>query len=123
MCRLFQFFLIITLTVSCSFESKDSYISNFDSFVTRTSANYKGYDEKAWVNADTTFVHFQNRDYQKWESKLTPQESARVNELIGKYQALKIKAGINQFNSGINGLLHQADSFIKELTSDSTTTK
>ena len=115
--------VILLFLSSCSFESKKSFINGFDTFLVKTSDNYKNYDDKAWASSDTTFSHYINQDYEKWKSELTSEESAHINELAGRYHAIKIKAGIKDFKNGVNDLMEQTGAFIKELTSDSTNTK
>ena len=111
----------IILLQSC--ETKKSYISKFDEFVSETSSNYKNFSEKDWVRVDSTFALLENDGLNKWRNELTPDESKHVNELKGKYYALKVKAGFEGVKNGLNDLIDQTDSFLKELTSDSTLNK
>ena len=114
-------FVLLLIVQSC--ESKKSYISEFDEFVSETSTNYKKFSDKDWAKADTTFAHFEARDYPKWQSELTKEEFSHVNELIGKYQALKVKSSLNDLKDGVNNFMEQTGAFINALVSDSTETK
>ena len=118
----FAFFLGLFLILQ-SCESKKSYISKFDEFVSETSTNYKNFSETEWAKADTTFAHFENEYSNKWNKDLTADENTRINELKGKYQALKVKAGLLDLKKGVNDLIEQSKSFVEELTSDSTANK
>ena len=118
----FAFILGLFLILQ-SCESKKTYISKFDEFVSETSTNYKNFSEIEWAKADTTFAHFENEFLNKWNNDLTSDENARINELKGKYQAIKIKAGLLDLKNGLNNLLEQSKSFVKELASDSTLNK
>ena len=111
----------IILLQSC--ETKKSYISKFDEFISETSDNYKNFSEKDWVRVDSTFALLENDGLNKWRNELTPDESKHVNELKGKYYALKVKAGVEGVKNGLNDLIDKTDSFLKELTSDSTLNK
>ena len=106
-----------------SCDSKQSYISKFDEFVSETSTNCKNYTDTDWAKADTTFAQFEKDCLYKWDKDLTADENARINELKGKYQAIKVKAGLLDLKNGLNNLLEQSKSFVKELTSDSTLNK
>ena len=112
---------LLLLLQSC--ESKQSCISKFDAFVSETSTNCKNYTDKDWAKADTTFAQFEKDCLYKWDKDLTSDENARINELKGKYQAIKVKAGLLDLKNGLNNLLEQSKSFVKELTSDSTLNK
>ena len=115
--------LFLIILHSCSIESKKTYISKFDEFVSETSSNCKDFSEKDWAKVDTTFAHLENEDLKKWQNELTPDESKHINELKGKYYALKVKAGFKDLKNGLNDLIDQTGSFLKELTSDSTLNK
>ena len=106
-----------------SCESKKSYISKFDEFVSETSTNYKNFSETEWAKADTTFAHFEKEYSNKWNKDLTPDENAHINELKGKYQALKVKSGIKDIKNELNDIIEQSKSFVKELISDTTDNK
>ena len=118
---LLTIFGLAFLFQSC--ESKKTYISKFDEFVSETSTNYKNFSETDWAKADTTFAHFENEYSNKWNKDLTADENTRINELKGKYQALKVKAGLLDLKKGVNDLIEQSKSFVEELTSDSTANK
>ena len=98
-------------------------MAKFDAFVSETSTNCENYTDKDWAKADTTFAHFENEFLNKWNNDLTSDENARINELKGKYQAIKVKAGLLDLKNGLNNLLEQSKSFVKELASDSTLNK
>jgi hypothetical protein len=106
-----------------SCESKKSYISKFDEFVSETSTNCKNYTDIDWAKADTTFAHFEYRDYYKWEAQLTKEESSHVNELVGTYKSLKVKSSLNDLKQGVKNIIEQTGAFINGLVSDSTDTK
>ena len=116
-------YLVWLLLLLQSCESKQSCISKFDEFVSETSTNCKNYTDTDWAKADTTFAQFEKDCLYKWDKDLTADENARINELKGKYQAIKVKAGLLDLKNGLNNLLEQSKSFVKELTSDSTLNK
>ncbi|MFV5692181.1 DUF6565 domain-containing protein [Flavobacterium sp. LT1R49] len=116
--------LFVTLLSACSLDNnRESYISNLDSFVKSTSENYKNFEEEDWKKADSLFANFQTVGHKKWKSEFTPEESVHVNELMGKYHAIKVKAGILNLKEGVNDMIQQAVSFINKIATDSTLTK
>ena len=116
------FFLGLFLILQ-SCESKKSYISKFDEFVSETSTNYKNFSETEWAKADSTFAHFEKEYSNKWNKDLTSDENAHINELKGKYQALKVKAALKDMKNELNDIIEQSKSFVEELISDSTANK
>ena len=59
----------------------------------------------------------------KWNKDLTSDENAHINELKGKYQALKVKAALKDMKNELNDIIEQSKSFVEELISDSTANK
>ena len=119
----FLFFITGIFFILQSCESKQSFMSKFDVFVTETSTNYTNYSGTDWAKADTTFAQFEKDCLYKWDKDLTADENARINELKGKYLAIKVKAGLIDLKNGLNDLLEQSESFVKELGLDSTLNK
>jgi type I restriction-modification system DNA methylase subunit len=112
----------ILLFSSCKFYTKKSYISTLDTFVIETNNNYKDFTNKDWNEADSLYSNFQD-DYSEIRSELSNEESARINKLLGRYQAIRIKSQINNVKYDMDDMMQQANSFIKEITSDSTLIK
>jgi hypothetical protein len=121
--KIYCLILTLIVLVSCTKDEKKEYITNLDSFVTETTENYKDFDDDDWEKADDAFLKLRNDEYPKYKQELTPEESKRINELIGKYAALRVKDGILDFKSSVNDLMQQADSFVKEMESDTTLLK
>jgi hypothetical protein len=118
-------FLILSLVVlvSCAREEKKEFITDLNSFVTETTDKCEKFSDDDWEKADATFLQLRNEEYPRHKQELTPEESKRVNELIGKYAALRVKTGIQNLKSNLNDLMEQADSFVKEMKIDSTLLK
>jgi hypothetical protein len=83
----------ILLFSSCEFYTKKVYITTLDTFIIETNNNYKDFTNKDWNEADSLYNNFQT-DYREIRSELSGEESARINQLLGKYQAMRIKATI-----------------------------
>jgi hypothetical protein len=114
-------FVSIFLT-SCKFYTKKTYISKLDTFIIETNNNYKNYTNHDWNEADSLYNNLQ-ADYKEIRSELTDDESTRINNLLGKYQAIKLKSEVINIKTDLNNMMQQANSFIKEITSDTTLTK
>ena len=114
---LFASFLLMSL-FSCSFTTKQGYITKWDSFIEETAKKYPSYSDKEWERADTLFARL-DREEDKFQSDFTLEDLKHINELKGKYLAFKTKAGLNSLKNGLMNAIDQAQSFIKELGSDS----
>jgi type I restriction-modification system DNA methylase subunit len=112
----------ILLFSSCEFYTKKLYIKTLDTFIIETNNNYKDFTNQDWNEADSLYSNFQD-DYSEIRSELSNEESTRVNKLLGRYQAIRIKAEVTNVKSDINDLMQQANSLIEEITSDSTLIK
>jgi type I restriction-modification system DNA methylase subunit len=112
----------ILLFSSCEFYTKKVYITTLDTFIIETNNNYKDFTNQDWNEADSLYSNFQD-DYSEIRSELSNEESTRVNKLLGRYQAIRIKSQINNVKYDMDDMMQQANSFIKEITSDSTLIK
>jgi cell division protein FtsL len=98
-------------------------MTSFDSFVTKVSRNYNTYTEKEWQEADKEFTDFTEVEYVKYESIMTEEETGKVNSLIGKYEAYKLKAGLGGLKNQISNSIQQGAAMLKEIASDSSNGK
>lgn len=123
--KLFYFLVCIAFLIfqSCSFIQKKSLISDFDSFISKVEFNYKTFKEKDWNEADLKFKKLTEVDYVKCQQNLTDDENAHINTLIGKYEALKIKAAFLDGKNKIKNLIQQGSTIVNEIVSDSTILK
>jgi hypothetical protein len=119
---LFLFIVFLNLN-GCISVQKKSYIDNFETFVSDVEANYKTYSEKDWEEADLKYENFTEVDYKKYNNSLTESENSHLNTLIGKYEAIKLKAGILGIKSQLQNSIQQASTFIDEIVSDTTLLK
>jgi hypothetical protein len=114
------FGLMIFLTSSCFRNEKDAYLENFTSFVESTASDYKNYSEEDWKLSDEKFSTFTEIEQPKWESELTEVEKIKINQLKGRYLAIRLKSGIAEFENGLIDATQQMEGFINELKADST---
>ncbi len=111
------FFLGLSLFVtSCDGISASSRnLKKLENIVEKVDKNYNKYTEKDWEQTDAkieqiTFEIEQNReDY-------SPETMEKINNMIGKYQALKLKKGLNSFQDALKNFGQQMEGAIKEIT-------
>ena len=115
----YTLFLFVTFITLCSCTSKDSYILKFEEFVTDVELNYKSYSEADWKLKDEEFKKLSEIQFEEQKNKMTPEEISKVNQLIGKYNGLKIASGINEIKDKIKDGIDQAKGLLKEIIPDS----
>lgn len=108
---------------SCNTSSKETFIENFGAFIADVDTSSKNYSNADWQTADEQFSDFKDNQFPQWEDLMSPTEKANVNKMIGKYQALQIKKGIQDIKSEVNDVIDQSKTVINEIVSDSTLTK
>ena len=92
-------------------------------FVTNVEVKSQDFSEVEWKKSDARYTNFSEKQYHRWGNVLTPSEKTKVNILLGKYQALKMKRGIEDIKSGIKNVIEQGKTIYKELSNDTTKTK
>lgn len=117
-------FLYLTLFCfcfcSCNPIQKKIFINKFESFIADVELNYTNYNEEDWMSADVKYREFIDNQYVQYQPDFTQEENNHVNALIGKYQALKIKAGIFKVKNKIKDKLDQIITTVDEIASDTT---
>jgi len=104
--------------------SKNSYLKKFRSFVAEVEQNYASYNEEDWDKSDEAFNIFSKIDYESHKDKLTESEKEEVNNLIGKYNGLKLKGKsrifINEMDETIEETTERVKGFIEAVTEGDT---
>jgi len=113
--------LFFSLTLfSCESYQRNHYVSNFNHFIDKVENKASTFNDKDWQDADTEFKNLSELEYDKFKNNLSEEQNSKINDLKGKYYALRIKQGIKEFGKGLKNGLEQINSAAKELTSDST---
>lgn len=128
--RLVRFTLLFTVllfSVSCGKlppVSKKAYIRNFTSFINDVENNHSKYTQEDWEKADLKFSKFAELYFDKFKSKLTDEETRKVNLLKGKYLGIKIKGKskkvIEEIFSTFENTLDEAEGVIETLMQNTT---
>lgn len=116
-------FIVITKFSACSSGSKDSFLKEFDSFVSQTSQSYKNFKNADWATADKTMEFYTEQEVKKWESQFTVDDSKKYNQLVGQYKSLKIKDGVNGIKKILKNAVEETKSIIDEVSKDSSLLK
>lgn len=111
------FFLVITLFVtSCDGISASSRnVKKLENIVEKVDKNYNKYTDKDWEQADTKIEQISN-EIEKNPEDYTPETKEKINHLIGKYQALKLKKGLNSIQDALKDFGQQVEGALKEIT-------
>ena len=83
-------FVILFSLFSCKNMTKESYISNYESFVNKVELNYENYSLNDWSEKDSLFEIYSVNLFNEYESQLTSEERNKINNLTGKYTGLRV---------------------------------
>jgi hypothetical protein len=111
------FFLGLALLVSsCDGISASSRnVKKLENIVEKVDKNYKKYSDKDWEQTDIKIEQISN-EIERNPEDYTPQTMEKINNLIGKYQALKLKKGLNSIENALKNFGQQMEGAINEIT-------
>jgi hypothetical protein len=111
------FFLGLALFVtSCDGISASSRnVKKLENIVEKVDKNYNKYTEKDWEQTDAKIEQISN-DIEQNPEDYSPEKIEKINNMIGKYQALKLKKGLNSFQDALKNFGQQMEGAIKEIT-------
>lgn len=120
--------ILVTILSLLSFTSCTSYkqkeIKNdLQILISDVEKNNSNYTDQDWETKDKDFENILSKDYLPIKNNLTDEQRLEINKLIGKYEALKIKAGINSLKGILKDGFQQLESIIGELSNDTTLLK
>ncbi len=98
--------LIAVFFVSCSPMSKEGYLKNFESFIEKTSQNYKEYTTVEWNKADKKLKKLTEEWYDKFEAEMSVPEKLKVHKYTLKYAYYK---AYSEGKNAVNGLIDSID--------------
>lgn len=105
--------LLVTIAVAC--QSKAGYINQFDKFVTTVEQECANYTTEDWAGADAQFEAFTETEYQKHESKLTPEDRNLIGRLTVRYTKVRYKNALHQVGNYVEDVMDAVDEFVEEL--------
>lgn len=118
--RYFEFALLFTIAIfcSCSMQTKESYITDLKSYINTVSINCNTFTTEDWVKSDTAVSQFIQIKDTKFNSDFTDAERSEINQLLGKYSALRLKYEMGKIKGEFNDAVDQAKGVLKELSKD-----
>lgn len=119
---IFKIAVVVFSTVlisSCNVNNKESSMLKLEKFVDQvtqnktelTLADFEALDEKIGVLKRDVLLNYR--------SEMSEEEIESVNTTIGKYKALKVKAGITKVKEEVKDAFQQGATIIQELFTDS----
>lgn len=105
--------LLVLVAVAC--QSKNGYLNQFEKFISTVEQDCANYSTEDWAGADAQFEAFTETEYQKHESKLTPEDQNQIGRLKAKYYKVRYKSAIKQVGDVLEDFEEQAEGFVDEL--------
>lgn len=117
-----RFFLLllffIVLNHSCSFNSKEIFLSNFTQFVSDVEQNYSSYSEIDWKSSDSSFKQFIETDFETFQDNLTAEDKETIGKLVGRYSVVRVNGYGKQLNEEIDNAKDSLKGFLNELSEE-----
>ena len=116
-------FISFFILSSCTSYKQKEVKNNLESLITDIEKNNSKYTEQDWETKNKEFEIILSKEYLPIKDKLNEEQRLEINRLIGKYEAIKIKSGINRFKGILKDGFQQLESIITELSNDTTLLK
>jgi hypothetical protein len=104
--------LFITSCDEISASSRN--LKKLENIVEKVDKNYNKYTDKDWEQSDSKIDQISN-DILKNPEDYSPETKEKINHLIGKYQALKLKKGLNTIQDALKDFGQQVEGAIEEI--------
>ncbi len=105
--------LFLVAIFSCT-NTASSVKSNIDAIVIDAEKNYKNYSEDSWQKKDKEIEELTNK-FNENRSKYTPEQIEDINNLFGRYKAIKLKKIGNEFVTDLKDAIQQSKGVIEAL--------
>jgi predicted PurR-regulated permease PerM len=112
------FLFVVVLFASCNGLMKTSYITEFETFITKLDEKADTNNKADWEKAETTFNKFSEEDFNKYESSLTPEERSKINALKGKYYAIVAKNTTKLIGKEFKDAMEQLKGGLEEINKE-----
>lgn len=114
------YFLFVCFLYSCS-SRQESLQNDLKDVVVKTEKNYENFSENDWESNNKRIVTI-TKEFYKNRSSYSPAQIKEINKLIGCYQALQLKQGINLFQNALGDFKQQLEGATEVLDTTTTTT-
>jgi Skp family chaperone for outer membrane proteins len=115
MANVFILGLVLFVTSCDGISASSRNVKKLENIVEKVDKNYKKYTDKDWEQTDAKIEQISN-DIEQHPEDYSPETMEKINNMIGKYQALKLKKGLNSFQDALKNFGQQMEGAIKEIT-------
>ena len=119
---IFKIAFIVFSTVlisSCNVNNKESSMLKLEKFVDQVTQNKSELTLADFDALDDKLGELKRDVFLNYRSEMSEEEIESVNTTIGKYKALKVKAGITKVKQEVKDAFQQGATIIQELFTDS----
>jgi DNA-nicking Smr family endonuclease len=107
--------LVLFVTSCDGISASSRNVKKLENIVEKVDKNYKKYTDKDWEQTDAKIEQISN-DIEQNPEDYSPETMEKINNMIGKYQALKLKKGLNSIQDALKNFGQQMEGAIKEIT-------
>lgn len=93
------------LIISCSPQTKDSYLEDYGYFMSDISNDENNYTEEEWLEIDEEYEKYSGELYEQFQEDLTLKEEIILTKYTVQYKLLRFKAD----TSGLMNLFNKKD--------------
>lgn len=115
MANVFFLGLVLFVTSCDGISASSRNVKKLENIVEKVDKNYKKYTDKDWEQTDAKIEQISN-DIEQHPEDYSPETMEKINNMIGKYQALKFKKGLNSIQDALKNFGQQMEGAIKEIT-------
>jgi len=115
MANVFFLGLVLFVTSCDGISASSQNVKKLENIVEKVDKNYKKYTDKDWEQTDAKIEQISN-DIEQHPEDYSPETMEKINNMIGKYQALKLKKGLNSIQDALKNFGQQMEGAIKEIT-------
>lgn len=107
---------IIILFVGCSPQSKETYLDDYQDFMTEIKKNHKSFSEKDWRKYDEEFNKYSKEWFANFKDDLTWKERIVVEKYTYEYKLYSVKRFVNTLlnNKDVNEIKQQIKRYKEE---------
>ena len=114
--KLVCFFIAVFFTlIFASCNNAGSKINSCENEITHAEENAKNYTAEDWKKLEDKMDALQN-DVETNRDKFTDEQIKEIGKLQGRYFAVAVKKGINDFQESVEDLGNQMEGFIEGIT-------
>jgi hypothetical protein len=115
MANVFFLGLVLFVTSCDGISASSRNVKKLENIVEKVDKNYKKYTDKDWEQTDAKIEQI-SIDIEQHPEDYSPETMEKINNMIGKYQALKLKKGLNSIQDALKNFGQQMEGAIKEIT-------